>query len=409
MRLFGHRPDGRLVTAERDGYIVTMPPKPLLQPDEIKTKALRQYSKFLSAWLSGTEFFPLHIVGLGAPDDSLAVAQQQVQLLKSQSKEALGYGYAIEWQERNSRHHGRNQFPDRVVFETQDDFLRFIGRQREFAGYSASVERIRKQLPALESWLQSNRALLIEHLPSVDGLLDVVEYLGKNPRPGVFAREIPLSVDTKFIQQHAGILEQWLNIVLPPDTIRADERHFERRFGLRYAEPQVLLRFLDPDLQRSFGSPWRECSVALHSLAASPIDLATVIIVENKVNLMTFPEMPSAIAIGGMGNGIVDLTYVAWLSSRSLRYWGDLDVEGFEILSRLRIRFPQLRSFLMDSDTVDRWKDELGVPGTGRTSDPPAMLSAEEFTAFQKCSSCNLRIEQERIPQSAVIEAVRSL
>ena len=185
-------------------------------------------------------------------------------------------------------------------------------------------------------------------------------------RPNVFAREIPLSVDTKFIEQNSGILEQWLDRVLPPDTIRADERHFERRFGLRYAEPQLLLRFLDPELQRSAGSPWRECSLSLHVLAESSIEATTVFIVENKVNLLTLPAVPSAIAMGGLGNGIVDLAYVKWLSNRSLWYWGDLDVEGFEILSRLRIRFPQTRSFLMDDMTLLQWKDSLAISGNAR-------------------------------------------
>lgn len=381
----------------------------LLQPDEIKEKALRQYPGFLSAWLSATPFFPLHIPGIGAPDESLAIAQQQVQSLKNGSREVVGYGYVIEWQERNSRHHGRNLFPGRVMFESQPDFLKFIGKQREFAEFASAVERIRSRLPELESWLQMNRALLIRHLNVVDGLLDVVDYFRQHPRPNVFAREIPLSVDTKFIEQNSGILEQWLDRVLPPDTIRADERHFERRFGLRYAEPQLLLRFLDPELQRSVGSPWGECSVPLHSLAETPMDAESVFIVENKVNLLTFPQVPSAIALGGLGNGIVDLAYVNWLSNRSLWYWGDLDVEGFEILSRLRIRFPQTRSFLMDDATLQRWKDSLAISGTARPREVPALLTEPELKAFHFCVAHNMRIEQERIPQAAVLEAVSEL
>ncbi|MEJ7590740.1 MAG: Wadjet anti-phage system protein JetD domain-containing protein [Planctomycetaceae bacterium] len=386
-----------------------MSKRSLLQPDGIKDKALRQYPGFLSAWLSGTPFFPLHIPGIGAPDESLAIAQQQVQSLKNGSKEVVGYGYVIEWQERNSRHHGRNLFPDRVVFESQPDFLRLIGKQREFAEFASAVERIRSQLPELESWLLANRALLLRHLNVVDGLLDVVAYFRQHPRPNVFAREIPLTVDTKFIEQNSGILEQWLDRVLPPETIRADERHFERRFGLRYAEPLLLLRFLDPALQRSVGSPWPECSVWLHALADSPIEATTVFIVENKVNLLTFPTVPSAIAMGGLGNGIIDLTYVKWLSNRSLWYWGDLDVEGFEILSRLRIRFPQTRSFLMDDTTLLRWKDSLAISGTDRRRDVPALLTEPETTAFSFCNTHNMRIEQERIPQAAVAEAVSEL
>ena len=128
----------------------------------------------------------------------------------------------------------------------------------------------------------------------------------------------------------------------------------------------MLLRFLDSELQNSFGSPWRECSVPLHSLMTTPVEASSVFIVENKVNLLTFPPVRSAIAMGGLGNGIIDLAYVPWLSNRSIWYWGDLDVEGFEILSRLRIRFPQTRSFLMDDSTLLRWKDSLAVNGTNR-------------------------------------------
>ena len=386
-----------------------MPPKSLLNSDEIKAKALRQYSKFLSAWLAGENVFPLHIPGIGVPDDSLAVAQQQVQALKNGSKDSLGHGYTIEWQERNSRHYGRNLFPDRVVFETRDDFLRFIGRQREFKEYAAAVDCIRHRQPRLESWLQSNRAALIANLKAVGSLLDVVAYLQQNPRPGLFAREIPLSVDTKFIEQNAGLLDQWLNLVLAPETIRVDERHFERRFGLRYAEPQVLLRFLDSTLQQATGSPWRECSIPLHTLAESPIDAKRVIIVENKINLLTLPVMSESITMGGLGNAIVDLTYVTWLADRVLWYWGDLDVEGFEILSRLRIRFPRTRSFLMDASTVHRWKDNLAVPGSKRQPTVPPLLTEAETTAFNLCAADNLRIEQERIPQTAVIETLRDL
>lgn len=381
----------------------------LLQSDEINVKALRQYPKFLSAWLSNSPFFPLHIPGIGTPDESLAVAQQQVQSLKNGSKEVLGYGYVIEWQERNSRHHGRNLFPDRVVFESQPEFLKFIGKQREFAEFSSAVERIRSRVPELESWISANRPLLMRHMNVIENLLDVVDDLRKHPRPNVFAREIPLSVDTKFIEQNSVILEQWLDIVLPPETIRADERHFERRFGLRYAEPQMLLRFLDPELQHSFGSPWRDCSVPLHVLAESPIDANDVFIVENKVNLLTFPPVPSAIAMGGLGNGVVDLTYVSWLSNRRLWYWGDLDVEGFEILSRLRIRFPQTQSFLMDEATLYCWKEQLAVPGTNRHRELPPLLSDTETAAFNFCVAHNLRIEQERVPQATVVEAVSKL
>ena len=58
----------------------------------------------------------------------------------------------------------------------------------------------------------------------------------------------------------------------------------------------------------------------------------------------------------------------------------DLDVEGFEILSRLRIRFPQTRSFLMDDSTLLRWKDSLAVNGTNRVREIPPLLTEPGLT-----------------------------
>jgi hypothetical protein len=87
-------------------------------------------------------------------------------------------------------------------------------------------------------------------------------------------------------------------------------------------------------------------------------------------------------------------------------YWGDIDVEGFGILARLRTLFPQTRSLLMDGETVERWRS-LAVPGTGRRAEAPPNLTLEEQMAFGICLRENLRIEQERLPPAAVQAALQ--
>lgn len=239
----------------------------------------------------------------------------------------------------------------------------------------------------------------------VDGLLHVVDYLKTHPRPGIFAREIPGPMDTKFISRNRRMLREWLDRILPPETIRADEEHFERRYGLRYAEPHILLRFLDTDIERACGCPWPELSLPLGSLARMPMRVKRVIVVENKVNLLTLPGVRDTAALGGLGNGVTDLRYVPWLASCELWYWGDVDADGLAILSRLRSAFPQTRSLLMDGDTVRRWR-ELAVSGSDRAATlPPGLRSAEEC-AFNACVRHNLRIEQERLPQAAITDAL---
>ncbi len=380
----------------------------MIQPDEIRRKAEKLYPAFLRAWLAGESYFPHTIPCDKQLDDNLTAASESIRQLKLEARETRGYGYSVEWEERRSRTHGRNSFPRRIVFETQDDLLRYIGKEREFARFTSAVERVRLRYPILEPWIRSHRQLLIDSATQLDGLLQVVDFLIAHPRPGLFARELPLDVDTKFIERNQRVLREWLDVVLPPHDIRADEDHFGRRFGLRVVEPLIHIRFLDDAVRQSSGSPWHECAVPLQELAASNIQASHALIVENKVNLLTLPQIEGFVAMGGMGNGVTDLRYLEWLCRINIWYWGDIDVEGFEILSRLRAVFPPIRSLLMDEKTLLNWRDRLASAGTGRGADLPPNLSQSEQVAFRTCAAENLRIEQERLPQQFILDCLTS-
>jgi hypothetical protein len=336
----------------------------------------------------------------------IRAAIDAVRRLREGSKESQGFGYTIEWAARKSRVFGQNQFPNRIVFETREDLLRLINRLREFGVFSAAVTKLRGELPELESWIRSNPQRLIACQSEVEGLVQVVRHLLDNPRPMVFARELPLPVDTKFIERHKRILREWLDIVLAPHEIRSDETHFERRYGLRYAEPHLQLRFLDEQVQQELCIPFSDLSLPLHTLGQLPAKFVRAFIVENRVNLLTFPQQDRGIALGGLGRAVTDLRYVTWLSDAGIWYWGDLDVEGFQILSSLRSLYPQTRSILMDVGTLDEWR-HLSVQRTDSKRDTPPHLTEDELSAFYRCRDDNLRVEQERIPQMAICNALK--
>ena len=378
----------------------------MIQPEDIRRKAKNLYGDFVRAWLNGDSFFPRVIPSKRDPDPESPTAINAVRELRDASKEVVGIGYTVEWREVNSRRFGRNLFPSRIMIETQEDFLRLTGRARDFDQFRQAVAAIRTRHTVLDDWIQSNIAALTELAPEVNGLLEVVEVLQRTPRPGCFARELPVSVDTKFVERHQRVLRQWLDRILPPQAIRADEEHFERRYGLRYAEPHLLVRFLDSQTQQRLGFPCEVLSVPLHTLGDWQPEGVPVLIVENKVNLLTTPRGRYAIALGGLGNGISLLRYVPWLATADVTYWGDLDVEGLAILSALRAMLPQTHSVFMDEAAVAAWR-HLAVPGTGRTrADVPPHLTQGEQSAFLFCAKHNLRIEQERIPQEAVVAAL---
>jgi hypothetical protein len=143
-------------------------------------------------------------------------------------------------------------------------------------------------------------------------------------------------------------------------------------------------------------------------MAQLPIKDVDIYIIENRVNLLTLPAQHRSIALEGRGCAVTDLRYVPWLANVPVTYWGDLDAEGFQILSSLRALLPQTRSMLMDGPVLDRWH-ELAIPGTGSRPEMPLHLTAPERAAFERCRDGNLRLEQERIPQYAVAEALRYL
>ena len=91
-------------------------------------------------------------------------------------------------------------------------------------------------------------------------------------------------------------------------------------------------------------------------------------ICENKVNLLTLPQLDRTVALGGLGNGIHRLFDISWLAINELFYWGDIDIEGLTILARIRHRFPQTKSVMMGIQTLEKYAN-LITQGTAAEAD----------------------------------------
>ena len=95
------------------------------------------------------------------------------------------------------------------------------------------------------------------------------------------------------------------------------------------------------------------------------------------------------------------------LKSTELIYWGDLDAQGFEILSQFRSYFGQVKSLLMDKATFDNYfEKECGTPSKISVK---LNLTTEEEELYQYIKVNNYRLEQEKIPQRYVIEQLKCL
>ncbi|WP_339735523.1 Wadjet anti-phage system protein JetD domain-containing protein [uncultured Gimesia sp.] len=377
---------------------------PLVSPDEIADKVSKAYPRFLKSWVLGKaeNFFPYRVrVRLKLDPQNPKETFAAHELLLSHSKIQRGWGYTVHREKIRKRDFGTNLVPTAITVDTLDDFLRLAKKQTDFYSTQTVAEKVRLAFPQLEDWLICEVSKIAKLADSVDGLIQVAHYLIEHPLPDCYIRQLPVPIDTKFVERNESILKQWLDKLLPASAINVNETRLIRRFGFRDGQTHHSLRLLDPGLSEELNLPFDELSLPLRYLAALDARNTSVFIVENNLNLLTLPSYPRGLAIRGEGNAVTRLEELSWLNQNQLLYWGDIDVEGFLILSRLRNIFPHVRSIMMDLETLHRHEAAV-VKGNPTKPDLPVNLTEQEAEAFDYCLKNQCRLEQERILQDFV-------
>jgi hypothetical protein len=375
-----------------------------ITPEMVAAKAVKAYPKFLAEWIrgEGEAFFPYRVrAPLAVDQNDWPQTKRSIELLVASSKAERGWGYTLHREQVRLRDFGTNLVPKQITIDTLDDLLRLAKCADQFEATRRVVEKVRAELPQLNDWLMRNVRTLHVLDSVIEGLTAVAQYFLTSPWPDCYARQIPVKMDTKFIEQNARVLREWLDLLLPASAIDVNETKFARRFGLRDGQPHRAIRLLDPELAEPLGLPFDELSLPLRSIAQLPMRDALVIIVENDLNLLTLPPVDRGIALRGEGDAVNRLETIPWLETNRVYYWGDIDVEGFAILSRLRKVYPHVESVLMDMATLEAHQ-QWTVPGTGTS--PPLLtnLSPSELSTYEYCAVNNCRLEQEKILQAHV-------
>lgn len=334
---------------------------PIATPDDIRRAAQPKWRIYMQHWAVGDEatLFPIRLrvrVKLNSTDDvSLEQMAAAVHRLRKQAKETVGSGYTVHYTRRRSRDWGEQDFPDHVTIDTPHDLVALVDKREAFQRAKRVSRRVREVFPELETWIADNAPRLGQYADVVDSLVAVCRAIRERPRPDCYVRELNVPVDTKFIEQNATTLRHWLD------------------------------RLLDESL-----------------LAVAD---CTVIIVENRTNLLTLPRRRRTLAMGGIGDAATRLRDVTWLKACDLVYWGDIDVDGFRILRNLRKLFPNLKSVMMDAQTLADHSDHVGE-GNGKADATSPLLTAPELEALATCSERNVRLEQEKIPRQYAFDAI---
>lgn len=371
---------------------------------EIKKKALRKYTDYLRNVAAGITFQQIEIPCNKKASDTIAEYQREFYDIRSLSKEVKGYGYTIEWKTIKNKMLGTQDFPSKITFETADDFERFLQKVKEVADFRKNVALINGKFSKLQHWIEKYPQKVIDNSEDWNNILKVLDYFSKNPLPKLYIRELPIEVHTKFIEQHKAVISELLDIVIE-EYVDKNEKDFEKRYGLRYDEPMVRMRLLDKTLATSYFSGLDDITIPVSLFLKLKMSISMAYIVENKVNFLTFPPVVKSIVIWGKGYGVASIKDSELLKSTELIYWGDLDAQGFEILSQFRSYFARVKSLLMDKATFDKYfENDLGTPSKINAK---LNLTTEEEELYSYIKTNNYRLEQEKIPQSYVVEKLK--
>lgn len=276
-----------------------------------------------------------------------------------------------------------------------------VRRSEHFLGYEQRLEYLRSGFPSVSD--AGVRRVLVGmnacDMSDVDFDLTcrAAQWFSYHTTSGMTAREVPLE----------GFHAKWLDaaghrsmtcILAGIDGLEFRERPHAVRF--RYLDPGYLAggaRVHDCWVEGDCGEP-----------AYAP---KAVIICENRDSALWFKPVADGVAVQGdgmAGAGIIGT--IPWVARAScVLYWGDIDRQGFEILSKYREGGLDVQSLLMDHATYERYQRfGTNVDKYGRQIAPKpearalAGLTEDENNLYLQLCSPDFagprRLEQERIP-----------
>ncbi|MGE9269364.1 MAG: Wadjet anti-phage system protein JetD domain-containing protein, partial [Verrucomicrobiales bacterium] len=321
------------------------------------------------------------------------------QLIRSQSKEVLGYGFTVEWARINSKRHGLNDFPAKLTFECADDYLKYVRAEAEAKVVVRNAKAIEQLSPNSSSWCASHLAMMRKPRETIQNAIKVIVHLKAEPNPGIYARQLPVKVPTKFFEQERGLLEALFQ-EFAPECLVKDSGGLEERLGLMTKESLIEFRTLDSTVQ---SLPFGHAMATARELAKKASyfkAFETVIVVENHVPFLILPEFRKTLAIMGNGYAVRRLVDVPWLKNKRVFYWGDIDLSGFSILAQFRAFLAHVESLMMNLETWQHFssqtqKHEAAQSISDRDFD---LLNPEERHLVEILrENSGLRLEQEHI------------
>ncbi|WP_262107549.1 Wadjet anti-phage system protein JetD domain-containing protein [Arthrobacter sp. Marseille-P9274] len=357
-----------------------------MTPQAARAQVRRKYERLFGSWATSETTSPLLGMPLHPPTERQALADQGSTVAWVKSWTGIEH---VVWSERQWASLGRQSVPDRLMLDGPDEVAHFCSMGSHWRRISGRCTRMLEAFPAADGALQSALVRSATELAAMEEddftrLFGVLTWLAGNPDSGLYIRQLPIQgVDSKWVGSRRSLVERLHQAITGRSSL-----------GLAAKPELIRLRFLDPELAPG---GLRDVSAPLEELVELDVRPRTVFVFENLESVLAMPDWAGTVVIHGSGYAVDRLARIPWVQEMGVVYWGDLDSHGFGILNRLRAQDLDVRTALMDIDTLDAFTD-LCVPEpkpyTGVTQH---LLSDELMMLQQLAKRGNARLEQERL------------
>jgi hypothetical protein len=383
----------------------------MITVNELKKKSLTRYTDFLIWYFCNNKdnIFPLVIpCNKGKPNDDLSQRANELREIHQYSKNNGKQAYSYDTDTVSTRS-GKQTVITRIFFETEDDYISFINKKKDFELLKKVCIILEENLHTsfseidIRKWIVQNHEKIIS--AKIEDCIDsywknitiCANWFYQNPESNLYLRTIPLPVHSKFIENNQSLIHS----LCSKEKI-TKEKTFIKQHGLVDKPNFIRFRFLEK-MKISDGFVPNEMQLPFEdfkelSSAKFLENIKNVFIVENEMVYITFPVFKNSICIWGHGFSVSQFDIFNWLKNYQIFYFGDLDEHGYEILSLFRNCFPNTKSFCMDMNTLNEF-DCFRVKGESLKGVVPENLTKDELQVFMNLTNDKNRnrLEQERI------------
>ena len=357
-------------------------------------KKLKKYydsGKIFRSFIENSSLFPLEISLKKVQQKDI---QSEYLLFTKELKQLQESNLPLSYKEYNFKTLGVQRLPNSVKIERLEIFLSLIDREKEYALFVTNYQKIISNYATLEALFFHKPMLVLTYIDDWEKFFLIIDFFSLNKQKDKYIREISLkNIDTKYIEKHKKILDILLSNILQKEPLSSiSDFTFEKKYQLKYPQPQVRFRILDKDLYINGCS---DITLCIDEFEQLDIACREVYIVENKITTLSFPDKESSIVIFGSGYKVGVLKSVKFLRDKEIYYWGDIDRDGFAILSQIRGYFPQICSILMDKKTLELFKHFI-LEYEKSSIKNLKYLHKDELELYHILG--NERLEQEKIP-----------